>query len=157
MARRILISSLLFFVTASALNFLITLLFGHATAALIHMPVYHQTNPYHFIGMVSVLFLFLQFLSFLIPITVKNLFVKYFLFYFGWILLSAVCGGLLWSYFDMRAGHFPENRVLLAKLREDAFRGLSLGSYIIFFSIPYNLMLFAVSFFLVRKIKLFTS
>lgn len=156
MVRKIFIASLIFFLLASVFHFLLVLIFGRSTAAFMHMPVYHWTHPYHFIGIVSLLFFLLLVLSQLTISKIKNAPVQYLLFYFTWILLSAVCGGLLWSWFDMKAGHFPEGKALYTKLREDAYRGLTFGGRIILFSVPYNLILFIISFILLRKMKLFT-
>ncbi|MDI9311324.1 MAG: hypothetical protein QM535_14025 [Limnohabitans sp.] len=66
------------------------------------------------------------------------------------ILISAPFGGMLWHYYDMKAGFFPSNWIM--KMIQKGFQdGLKFGWLIIALSIPYNIIGSTICFFLTKK------
>ena len=66
------------------------------------------------------------------------------------ILLSSPFGGMLWHYYDMKAGYFPPNWFL--KMIQLGFAwGLEDGWVIIGLSIPYNIIGSIICYFLTKK------
>lgn len=66
------------------------------------------------------------------------------------IMISSPFGGMLWHYYDMKAGYFPSN--WLEKMIRMGFEwGLEVGWLIIILSIPYNIICSIASFFLTKK------
>lgn len=63
------------------------------------------------------------------------------------ILISLPFGGILWNYYDMQAGYFPENW-FICLVSKGSLMGFSWGVLIIGLSIPYNLLGLLVSYFL---------
>ena len=73
------------------------------------------------------------------------------------ILLSSPFGGMLWHYYDMKAGYFPPNWI--SKMIKLGFEwGLGIGWLIIALSIPYNIIGSIACYFLTKKgSKLFNT
>jgi len=65
------------------------------------------------------------------------------------ILVSSPFGGMLWHYYDMKAGWFPKNWD--DKLFGGFSEGLRTGWLIILLSFPYNIFGIAVAYFLTKK------
>ncbi len=65
-------------------------------------------------------------------------------------LLSSPFGGMLWHYYDMKAGYFPSNWT--TKIIALGFEwGLEMGWLIIGLSIPYNIIGSIICYFLTKK------
>ncbi|WP_190304370.1 hypothetical protein [Flavobacterium branchiophilum] len=73
------------------------------------------------------------------------------------IILSSPFGGMLWHYYDMKAGHFPQNWI--GKMIRLGFEwGLEVGWLIIGLSIPYNIIGSIACYFLTKKgVELFNT
>lgn len=73
------------------------------------------------------------------------------------IILSSPFGGMLWHYYDMKAGYFPPNWI--EKMIRLGFEwGLEGGWLVIGFSIPYNIIGSIACYFLTKKgIELFDT
>lgn len=67
------------------------------------------------------------------------------------IIASSPFGGMLWHYYDMKAGWFPKN--WLNKLLNGAIEGLYIGWFIILLSIPYNILGLIVNYFILDKVS----
>jgi len=65
------------------------------------------------------------------------------------ILISSPFGGMLWHYYDMKAGWFPKNWG--DKLFVGFSEGLRTGWLIILLSFPYNIFGIVVAYFLTKK------
>lgn len=66
------------------------------------------------------------------------------------ILISSPFGGMLWHYYDMKAGYFPSNWA--AKMIKLGFEwGLEGGWLIFCLSIPYNIICSIACYFLTKK------
>lgn len=66
------------------------------------------------------------------------------------VLLSAPFGGMLWHYYDMKAGYFPQN--WFARMMKQGFSwGIQVGWLIIVLSIPYNILCSIGCYFLTKK------
>lgn len=66
------------------------------------------------------------------------------------VLVSSPFGGMLWHYYDMKAGYFPTN--WLAILVGHGFKwGIEIGWKIVLLSIPYNIIGSIVCYFLTKK------
>ena len=66
------------------------------------------------------------------------------------ILVSSPFGGMLWHYYDMNAGYFPENWVW-KMIKYGFYDGLPWGWLVIAFSIPYNIIGSIICYFLTKK------
>ena len=66
------------------------------------------------------------------------------------VLLSSPAGGMLWHYYDMKAGWFPEYW-FTKMVKYGTSWGLETGWYIIALSIPYNISGSVICYFLTRK------
>jgi hypothetical protein len=66
------------------------------------------------------------------------------------VLISSPFGGMLWHYYDMKTGYFPEN--WFSKMLKLGFAwGLEIGWYVVALSIPYNILGSVFCFLLTRK------
>lgn len=65
------------------------------------------------------------------------------------ILMSSPLGGMLWHYYDMKAGFFPQNWEHIM-IRQGFEWGLEVGWYIIVLSIPYNIIGIILCYFLTQ-------
>ena len=66
------------------------------------------------------------------------------------IIVSSPFGGMLWHYYDMKAGYFPPN--WFGKIISLGFEwGLEMGWLIVGLSIPYNVIGSITCFFLTKK------
>ncbi|MDH7913389.1 hypothetical protein [Winogradskyella sp. SYSU M77433] len=66
------------------------------------------------------------------------------------ILLSSPFGGILWHYYDMKAGYFPSNWIF--KMIKNGFvQGFKIGWLIILLSFPYNILGAIACYFLTKK------
>jgi hypothetical protein len=66
------------------------------------------------------------------------------------ILLSSPFGGMLWHYYDMKAGYFPSN--WSEKMLRLGFKwGLQIGWLVIGLSIPYNIIGSIACYYLTKK------
>lgn len=66
------------------------------------------------------------------------------------VLLSSPLGGMLWYYYDFKAGYFPVDW-LSRMIIDGSGRGFLLGWLIVGLSIPYNMIGSVICFFLTRK------
>lgn len=65
------------------------------------------------------------------------------------VLVSTPFGGMLWHYFDMKAGYFP--KTWMEKLLvQGSWDGLKMGWIIIALSFPYNLLGAVVTYYITR-------
>jgi hypothetical protein len=142
------------FVLAVAVYYLLWLIMPHhyVFGALFRMFCYHMDHPLPFIaipcffyGIIASLFstkisqqgFIMQILTTILIIILT-------------VLISSPFGGMLWHYYDMKAGYFPENWFL--KMVRLGFEwGLEIGWYIIALSIPYTIIGSIVCFYLTRK------
>lgn len=120
-------------------------------ASPMYASAYHLTYPYRFIITSGIFF----FVSVRVSNTFiyKNKFQYYFLFYFVWATLTLFSCGLLWSYFDMKAGYFLKGRELWGKLFTDMLLGVPWGIYVIALSLPFNIFVLLSSFYILKKIR----
>lgn len=66
------------------------------------------------------------------------------------ITISCPFGGMLWHYYDMKAGYFPSNWFI--KMIQLGFEnGLKFGWLVIIFSVPYNIIGSITCYFLTKK------
>lgn len=66
------------------------------------------------------------------------------------VIVSSPFGGMLWHYYDMKAGFFPENWVEIMLIQGTKW-GLQGGWLIVILSIPYNIMISVIFYFLIKK------
>jgi hypothetical protein len=66
------------------------------------------------------------------------------------IIMSSPLGGMLWHYYDMEAGFFPQNW-LEKIIIQGSIWGFELGWLIVFLSIPYNIIGSVICYFLTKK------
>ncbi|AZA84381.1 hypothetical protein C1637_05935 [Chryseobacterium lactis] len=147
--------SVVFFVATSVLYFILSKLVDKVVGSSFGS-AYHWMHPYSFIMVFAVFFM----ITMLVlgrnkKIVHKNIF--YFIFYIFWIVLSLVFCGLLWSFYDMNAGYFPQGYELLKKIFSDMFYGLTWGGLAILGAIPFNLLVFAVSFFIIKNYRAYIN
>ena len=144
--------SAVFYVTTSVLYFILNKLVDQVVGSPLGSS-YHRMHPYSFIMVFAVFFIITLLLTGNKKITPGSIF--YFIFYVCWILLSLAFSGLLWSFFDMNAGYFPQGSDFFKKLFSDIFYGLTWGGLAILSAMPFNLFVFALSFFIIRNYKAF--
>ena len=114
--------------------------------------MYQSNYPYIFIASASLLFFFCLCLFSLYKFKAK--WANYMAFYAVWFLLTCAFGGAIWSYFDMKAGYFPEGVTLFAKVWKDISYGISIGSIMILCaSFPFNVLVYSFSVYLLKKEK----
>jgi hypothetical protein len=66
------------------------------------------------------------------------------------VIVSSPFGGMLWHYYDMKAGYFPTNWV--GKMAGLGFEwGLEIGWLVVVLSIPYNIIGSIGCYFLTKK------
>lgn len=66
------------------------------------------------------------------------------------VILSSPFGGMLWYYYDMKAGYFPAN--WFGKIVATGFEsGLTIGWLVVGLSIPYNIIGSICCYFLTKK------
>ncbi len=66
------------------------------------------------------------------------------------VIFSSPFGGMLWHFYDMKAGYFPTN--WLSKMISQGFEwGLEIGWLVIGLSIPYNIIGSLTCYFLTKK------
>lgn len=144
-----------FYVATSVVYFILSKLVDKVVGSSFG-PAYHWTHPYSFIMVFSVFFMItMLLLGRNKKITHNSIF--YVIFYVLWIVPSLVFSGLLWSFFDMNAGYFPQGSDFLKKIFTDMFYGLTWGGLAILSAIPFNLLVFAVSFFIIKKYRTFIN
>lgn len=80
---------------------------------------------------------------------------KYILCYLCGYILYIVVGGLLFSFLDMCEGYFVTGTRLFNKLIGDQYLSFNLGNNLILQSFPFNLLVFAFSFFLLYRSRVF--
>ncbi|MFZ4929435.1 hypothetical protein [Chryseobacterium sp. Mn2064] len=112
---------------------------------------YHWAHPYSFIMVFAAFFMITMLLLRNKKATRNGMF--YLTFYVIWILFSLAFSGLLWSFFDMNAGYFPQGADFFKKIFLDMFYGLTWGGLAILSALPFNLLVFAVSFFILKNYK----
>lgn len=66
------------------------------------------------------------------------------------VILSSPFGGMLWHYYDMKAGYFPSDWVRRLIERGSEW-GLEVGWLVVGLSIPYNLIGLIACYFLTKK------
>lgn len=66
------------------------------------------------------------------------------------VLISSPFGGMLWHYYDMKAGYFPVNWIS-KMMRIGLEQGFEIGWLIIGLSIPYNILGSISCYFLTKK------
>lgn len=66
------------------------------------------------------------------------------------IFISSPLGGMLYFYFDMKAGYFPDNWLSIM-IENGVSAGLSLGWLIVLLSFPYNVIGIIVCYLLTKK------
>jgi hypothetical protein len=114
------------------------------------MFLYHESHPYEYIFIPC--FIYAIIFTCLAPWIKKR---KYnFIYIIFFILLSVIIssplGGLLWEYHDMKAGFFPEGKLLTDKLLEGFTLGISIGWIIIAMSIPYNIFCLIAGYVIIK-------
>jgi hypothetical protein len=145
------LSSAVFYVAISALYFILNKLVGKVVGSPLGS-AYHWAHPYSFLMVFAVLFM----ITMLLVARTKKIIqhgMFYFIFYALWILLSLVFSGFVWSLFDMNAGYFPQGLDLFKKIFSDMFYGLTWGGLAILSAIPFNFLVFAVSFFIIKNYR----
>ncbi|MGE8292694.1 MAG: hypothetical protein ACN6ON_13480 [Sphingobacterium sp.] len=143
--------SVVFFGAASVLYFILNKLVDKVVGSPVGS-AYQWMHPYAFLMVFTVVFM----ITLLLLVRNKKIVESsmfYLIFYVFWIVLSLVCSGLLWSFFDMNAGYFPEGYDVFKKLFSDIFYGLTWGGLAILSAIPFNILVFVVSFFIIRNYK----
>lgn len=140
---------MLFFGAASVLYFILNRLVDKVIGAPVGS-AYHWMHPYAFLMVFTVAFMITLLLLVRKKIVESSMF--YLTFYVLWIVLSLVCSGLLWSFFDMNAGYFPQGYDFLKNYFQ-IFYGLTWTGLAIFSAIPFNILVFVVSFFIIRNYK----
>ncbi len=144
--------STIFFVAASVLYLILNNLVDKVVGSPLGS-AYHWAHPYSFIMVFAVFFMITMLLTGNRKTAHSNMF--YFIFYVVWIVLSLVFSGLLWSIFDMNAGYFPQGADLFKKIFSDMFYGLIWGGWAILSAIPFNFLVFGMSFFIIKNYKTF--
>lgn len=143
--------SIVFYVTTSVLYFILSKLIDKVVGSPLGS-AYHWTYPYSFIMVFAVFFIIMMVLLGRNKQIIHNS-IFYLIFYVLWIVPSLVFSGLLWSFFDMNAGYFPQGSDFFKKIFSDMFYGLTWGGLAILSAIPFNLLVFAVSFFIIKKYR----
>lgn len=147
--------SVVFYVAVAVLYFILNKLVDKVVGSPLGS-AYHWTYPYAFLMVFAVFFMItMVWLARNKKIIHSSIF--YFTFYVLWIVPSLVFSGLLWSFFDMNAGYFPQGYDFFVKIFSDMFYGLTWGGLAILSAIPFNFLVFAVSFFIVKNYKAFIN
>lgn len=111
-------------------------------STLYRMITYHESHPYAFIAVVSVVFACVaaaagpavarlsggRRIAALVGVVVVA------------VVLAGIPGGLLYMLLDIRAGFVPPSYTLRANLVRSATDGLVLGPFIAAFSVPFNIL-----------------
>lgn len=147
--------SVVFYVATSLLYFIVNKLVDKVVGSPLGS-AYHWTYPYSFIMVFAVFFMITMLLLARNKKMIHNN-IFYFIFYVLWIVPSLVFSGLLWSFFDMNAGYFPQGSDFFKKIFSDMFYGLTWGGLAILSAIPFNILVFAVSFFIIKNYKAFIN
>lgn len=149
------VCSVVFYIAASLLYFILNKLVDKVVGSPLGS-AYHWMYPYSFIMVFAVFFMITMVLLGRNKKMIYNK-VFYFVFYVLWIVPSLLFSGLLWSFFDMNAGYFPQGSDFLKKIFSDMLYGLTWGGLAIISAIPFNLFVFAVSFFIIKKYRTFIN
>lgn len=147
--------SVVFYVATSVLYFILDKLVDNVVSSPLGS-AYHWTYPYSFIMVFAIFFMITMVLLGSAKKTIQNS-MFYLIFYVLWIIPSLLFSGLLWSFFDMNAGYFPQGSDFLKKIFSDMFYGLTWGGLAVVSAIPFNLFVFAVSFFIIKKYRTFIN
>jgi len=142
------------FVVASLLYFVLRAVMpnNYVFGFLPRMFLYHWEHPLEFIaipcffyGIIATYFAN----KFSRQNIVKNVFLTVVIILLT-ILVSSPLGGMLWYYYDMKAGFFPEN--WLERIIKSGFsQGLVFGWLIVSLSIPYNILGTVLCYFITKK------
>lgn len=149
------VCSVVFYITISVLYFILNKLVDKVVGSPLGS-AYHWTHPYSFI-MVFAVFFMITMLLLARNKKMSHNSIFYFIFYVLWIVPSLVFSGLLWSFFDMNAGYFPQGSDFFKKIFSDMFYGLTWGGLAILSALPFNLLVFAVSFFIIKNYRAFIN
>lgn len=124
---------------------------GHVVfGSLYRMYLYHDKHPISYILIVCFFFSILG-TCFIKQFSRRKLLGKIFIVFIILILtilISSPFGGMLWHYHDMQAGWFPGNWLEIM-LSEGIHMGTKIGWLIILMSIPYNICIAILFFFLI--------
>lgn len=152
--RRVLFFWIASYSLASLLYFILWNIMPHhyVFGAFFRMQLYHWEHPYEFIAIpcffygIFATYFADRFLS-------KSLFGKILLSLFIVFITAVVSspfGGMLWHYYDMKAGYFPINW-MEKLLVNGALMGLEFGWLVIALSIPYNIIGCFLCYYLTLK------
>ena len=147
--------SIIFYLFTCFVYWVFTFFNLHPIGSPLDASAYHWTYPYYFIGLFAVV-LFFNFLLFKVKLFrffKSKPYLFYIFFYSIWILISTIFSGALWSFFDMKAGYIPELGLLLQKLMQDMFYGLTWGVFLVACALPFNIIIFIFSFFIIKRFK----
>jgi hypothetical protein len=152
----ILVASILFFVSASIIYTLLSFIGNHhPVKSPMHSSAYHWTYPNLFIAAftLSLLLTFLLFQKYFYK-NVSTKPVKFYTSFYGVLITMALFfSGILWSYLDMKAGFFPAFSNLVIKVIKDIGWSFIFGGISIATAFPFNIIVLACSFFLIKKVK----
>ena len=142
------------FILATVLYYILWLIMPHhyVFGVIIKMPLYHWEYPISFI-MIPCFFYGIIATFLADKFSKQNVIVQILMTILIIILTIAVSspfGGMLWHYYDMKAGYFPPNwkEIILKKGFE---WGVEAGWYIVALSIPYNIIGSIACCFLTKK------
>ncbi|MCT2406230.1 hypothetical protein NZD88_01505 [Chryseobacterium antibioticum] len=147
--------SVVFYIATSLLYFILNKLVDKVVGSPLGS-AYHWTYPYSFIMVFAVFFMITMLLLVRNKKMIHNS-IFYLIFYILWIVPSLAFSGLLWSFFDMNAGYFPQGSDFFKKIFSDMFYGLTWGGLAILSAIPFNILVFAVSFFIIKNYRAFIN
>lgn len=119
---------------------------------LFHMQGYHRRHPVPFIlipcffyGIIATLFANVFFRSKVFAKILLTLLILVLT-----VVISSPFGGMLWQYYDMKAGYFPESWFTRMISRGFSW-GLPIGWIIVVLSVPYNIIGAVMCYFLTKK------
>ena len=139
------------------INIILKSLIGFSIDVFASLPTlidYPGSHPISFILMNCLTFFLTQITLSKLLNKIKYRVLRYLFFYLFWLMTTCLLGGLLGSYYDMENGWYPAGKQLYAKLYDDMlFGGFGYGLYVIIFSIPYNIIVFIGSFFILKYNK----
>lgn len=140
-----LINTFFLFIGASVLYCIMNLIYGKVLVSFMYTSAYHWQYPYAFLIVFAISYFII--LSILVIKTKKELIQ----FYCYWIFLFIILSGVLWSFFDMENGYYPRFPMSLHKIGYDILRSIIYSPLIMLGSIPYNIMIFLYSYYLIKR------
>ncbi len=155
---RKLLPSIEYLVGSIILFYFFYFLFGGSTRfifAFISTPDHQGSHPIGFILLTGLAFLLTLLIARLCFSNIKKILIKYVFFYLIWYCISCFLCTILWLCHDAYSGNYfsKGGGYVINFIIENLWLGAAYGWLIVLLSIPYNISIFILSFFILRHNK----